>query len=70
MQDERDRSKAIVNDNVLKEIKESIPGEWMNPYTRQRAESVIAVIRLRVREIDRICQMIIEERGQHKWGKN
>lgn len=64
--DEKERMKCLLDNNCLREIKESIPAEWRTQSTAQRIDDMFSIIGYRLEHIEDICDMIIFERSKCK----
>lgn len=66
---ERDRVRERLDTSVLREIRESIPNEWVNDSTTQRINDMFLILEARIHRIDDISDMIAQERRKRQWRK-
>lgn len=59
---ESKRIKQLISDELLDNIKDTIPAEWSIPRTKRRIDNIFTIIRKRLSMIDDITEMIAEER--------
>ena len=63
---ESNRMKQIVSDELLREIRASIPLAWIIPQTEKRIDDIFKILRKRLSLIEQITEMIAEERRRAK----
>lgn len=60
---EADQIRACINEHVIDRIISGVPDEWKNDLGTTRLEAVKQYVLQRVEGLDRICEMILKERG-------
>ena len=66
---ERDRIRETLTFSMLNDIRESIPQEWVTPFTDRRIKDMFIILEERVSRIDEIADMIAQERRKGQWRK-
>ena len=66
---EMNNIKELITVDCLKEIRKSIPEEWINELTKKRIKDMFIIIEKRLSRIEDIAEMIAEERRKSQWKK-